>query len=147
MYLIKQLNFPFCISFLQHVVLFIKRKLSKKRNKKRLCRKSILDIHNLFLSTVSYHTPRIMKFTWRNEYMEDTYELQINDEVDEMILAVCQQLRQLHFFCLKNVWMLPRDSNAWPLRYRCDAVYLEEFISTFVWSFDWQMCLLFFKCF
>ena len=33
----------------------------------------------------------------RNEYMKDVYELRINDEMNEMILAVRKQCNQLHF--------------------------------------------------
>ena len=29
--------------------------------------------------------------------MKDIYELRINDEMNEMILAVCKQVKQLHF--------------------------------------------------
>ena len=34
--------------------------------------------------------------------MKDIYELQINGETNEMILAVCKQFKQLRFFSLKK---------------------------------------------
>ena len=42
-----------------------------------------------------------------NEYTKGTYELQINNEMNEMILAVCKQFKQFHllpwnFFQAKN---------------------------------------------